>query len=104
LINEKSVCCIEFPCYLSPVLKLDWRRNLPNAFSEYETIKDIVYGPEPWQKIGCVCAAHSSLNRFAVGGFLLTAVVWERWLKDMYPFVGEIFAKQVLHHRDCRLQ
>tara|TARA_R110001599_G_scaffold2420_9_gene13070 strand:- start:24637 stop:25485 length:849 start_codon:yes stop_codon:yes gene_type:complete len=67
--------------------------NLPNAFSDTKTIKDIVYGPEPWQKLDVYVPAHSSTESLPVVVFFYGGS-WKDGSKDMYPFVGEIFAKQ----------
>ncbi|GAA0229697.1 alpha/beta hydrolase [Marinomonas primoryensis] len=67
--------------------------NLPNAFSDTKTIKDIVYGSEPWQKLDVYVPAHSSTESLPVVVFFYGGS-WKDGSKDMYPFVGEIFAKQ----------
>lgn len=67
--------------------------NLPNAFSNTETTKDIVYGTEPWQKLDVYVPPHSSGQSLPVVVFFYGGS-WKDGSKDMYPFVGEAFAKQ----------
>ncbi|MDE8602475.1 alpha/beta hydrolase [Marinomonas sp. RSW2] len=67
--------------------------NWPNAFSDTKTIKDIVYGSEPWQKLDVYVPAHASTEPLPVVVFFYGGS-WKDGSKDMYPFVGEIFAKE----------
>jgi acetyl esterase/lipase len=67
--------------------------NLPNAFSDTETTKDIAYGTEPWQKLDVYVPPHSSGQSLPVVVFFYGGS-WKDGSKDMYPFVGEAFAKQ----------
>ncbi|WP_241560201.1 alpha/beta hydrolase [Marinomonas rhizomae] len=67
--------------------------NLPNAFSNTETTKDIAYGTEPWQKLDVYVPPHSSGQSLPVVVFFYGGS-WKDGSKDMYPFVGEAFAKQ----------
>jgi acetyl esterase/lipase len=67
--------------------------NWPNAFSDTKTIKDIVYGSEPWQKLDVYVPAHASTEPLPVVVFFYGGS-WKDGSKDMYPFVGKIFAEQ----------
>ena len=72
--------------------------NLPNTFSDTETTNDIAYGSEPWQKLDIYVPPHSS-GQYSSGQSLPVVVFfyggsWKDGSKDMYPFVGEAFAKK----------
>jgi len=67
--------------------------NLPNALSDTETTNDITYGSEPWQKLDIYVPAHSSSKPLPVVVFFYGGS-WKDGSKDMYPFVGEAFAKK----------
>ena len=67
--------------------------NLPNAFSDTERAKDIAYGSEPWQKLDVYVPPHSSGESLPVIVFFYGGS-WKDGSKDMYPFVGEAFAKK----------
>lgn len=72
--------------------------NLPNTFSDTNTTKDIAYGAEPWQKLDIYVPPHSS-GQYSSGQSLPVVVFfyggsWKDGSKDMYPFVGEAFAKK----------
>lgn len=67
--------------------------NLPNTFSDTNTTKNLAYGAEPWQKLDIYVPPNPS-------GQLMPVIVifyggsWKDGSKDMYPFVGEAFAKK----------
>ena len=67
--------------------------NLPNQFSDTETTKDLAYGSEPWQKLDIYVPPHAAEKSLPVVVFFYGGS-WKDGSKDMYPFVGEAFAKK----------
>ncbi|SBS31014.1 Carboxylesterase NlhH [Marinomonas spartinae] len=67
--------------------------NLPNKFSDTQTIKNIDYGPQPWQKLDLYIPPNPSHEPLPVVVFFYGGS-WKEGSKSMYPFVGEAFAKK----------
>ncbi len=67
--------------------------NLPNSFSDTDTIKDIAYGSQPWQKLDIYVPPHLSSKPLPVVVFFYGGS-WKEGSKNMYPFIGEAFARK----------
>ncbi|PSL15897.1 acetyl esterase/lipase [Marinobacterium halophilum] len=65
--------------------------NLPAKFSDIRIVRDVAFGPEPWQRLDIYrpdAEGEYPVLVFFYGGR------WTDGSKAMYPFVGEAFASQ----------
>ena len=67
--------------------------NLPSHFSDTKSTKDIAYGAKKWQKLDIYVLPNDTQESKPVIVFFYGGS-WKDGSKDMYPFVGELFAKQ----------
>lgn len=67
--------------------------NLPGKFSDTKTVKDLAYGAQPWQKMDVYIPPHPTSSTLPVIVFFYGGS-WKDGSKNMYPFVGEAFAKK----------
>ena len=67
--------------------------NLPSHFSDTKSTKDIAYGAKKWQKLDIYVFPNKTQESKPVIVFFYGGS-WKDGSKDMYPFVGEAFAKK----------
>ena len=67
--------------------------NLPTVFSRTGLVRNIVYGPEPWQRLDIYLPAGQKTQKLPVVVFFYGG----RWMdgqKEIYRFAGDAFAKR----------